>query len=182
MSCTTGNDTYLSQNKAKSIFWNVFAFAIVIQIVRTSIFLTDHGMWTSQIQYFLSNNPRQFNFFAAYGHPGTTLVVLGSIFHILFGLSYGNALTLGLAILIAAATAACAALCYLLQPQSLWWFTTGFILTLSRFYVKATPPTAVVTSFIALIVLASCWLWKRSTASRWLYFVWGFILGLSSFS
>jgi hypothetical protein len=94
---------------------------------------------------------------------------------------YSTALTLSAALLIAAVTAACAALCFLLQPQSLWWFTTGFILTLSRFYIDATPPTAAVMPFITLIVLASCWLWEQNrSASRWLYLLWGVTLGLSA--
>ena len=138
-------------------------------------------MWANQIQYFLNNNPAVFNFHAAYGHPGTTLVGLGSLFHILFGLSFSTSLTLSAALLIAAATAACAALCFLLQPQSLWWFTTGFILTLSRFYIDATPPTAAVMPFITLIVLTSCWLWgKNRSVSRCPYLLWGVILGLSA--
>lgn len=165
--------------QVRSIFWKAFLFAFVIQMVKMTIFLPDGEMWANQIHYFLSNNPLVFDFHAAYGHPGTTLVGLGCLIHIFFGLSFDTALTISVTLLIATVTAACAALCFLLQPQSLWWFTTGFILTLSRFYVVATPPTAVVMPFITLLVLALCWLWERS-ASGWLYFLWGIILGLSA--
>ncbi|HEY6839258.1 MAG TPA: hypothetical protein VI389_10980 [Geobacteraceae bacterium] len=179
MSCKPSNPDF-SHARARSIFWKVFLFAFIIQLVRNSIFLTDHGMWASQLRFFLTNDPRQFNFFAGYGHPGTTLISLGSVFHVLFGVSYSNALTLSLTVIISGATAACAVLCYVLQPQSLWWFTTAFILTLSRFYVKATPPTATVTALTVLVALASCWLWKQDgKVSLWLYFLWGVLLGLS---
>jgi hypothetical protein len=172
----------LPLNQARSIFCKVFLFAFVIQMVKMTIFLSDGEMWAYQIRYFLTNDPYGFDLFhAGYGHPGTTLMGLGSLFHILFGLSYSTALTLSVTLLIATVTAACAALCYLLQPQSLWWFTTGFILTLSRLYVTATPPSAVVMPFITLVVLALCWLLKQNiSVSIPLIFLWGIILGLSA--
>ncbi len=171
----------ITPHQVKSIFWKVFLFAFVIQMVKTTIYITDGEMWAQQIQHFLNSSSAVFNFRAAYGHPGTTLVGLGCLFHILFGFSFNIALTLSVALLIAAVTAACAALCFLLQPQSLWWFTTGFILTLSRFFVTATVPTAAVMPFITLIVLASCWLWVRTiSTSGWHYFLWGIMLGLSA--
>ncbi|NVN97578.1 hypothetical protein HXX01_05150 [Candidatus Nomurabacteria bacterium] len=156
-------------------------FAFVIQMIRTSIFLTDHEMWANQINYFLSNNPQQFDFHMAYGHPGTTLVVLGAIIYKVFGVSFSHALTITISFIIALLTATSAVLCFILRPETLWWFTTAFILTMSRFYVTATPPTATVMSFVILLVLLSCWLYElKLFASRWLYFLYGVLLGLSA--
>ena len=177
----TGDLPDVDLHQVKSIFVKIFIFAFVIQLVKMTIFLSDGEMWADQIRYFLSNNPAEFCFDQAYGHPGTTLVGMGSLFHLLFVLDFSTSLTLSVALLTATLTAACAALCFLLQPRSLWWFTTGFILTLSRFYVTATPPTAVVMPFIVLLVLASFWLWEKNMfASRWQHFFWGIILGLSA--
>lgn len=62
------------------------------------------ALWASQIQYFLTHDSRMFDFYGCYGHPGTTLVELGSLFHILFGFSYSTALALAISILIAMVT------------------------------------------------------------------------------
>jgi hypothetical protein len=69
----------------------------------------------------------------------------------------------------------------MLQPQTLWWFTTGFILTMSRFYNSATPPTIVVMPILTLIVLLLCWLMKQKIdGSISKYFLWGTVLGISA--
>jgi len=163
------------------IYATGFLFAFVFQAWKMSLYLYDGPMWADQIKFFLTRDPAVFNMRAAYGHPGTTLISLGSLFHIIFGFSYAGSLTLSVALLIAAATAACVVLCYLLQPLSFWWVTTGIILTASRFYFTATPPTAVVLPFITLIVLASCRLIEKNRPySKWPFFVWGIILGLSA--
>lgn len=168
---------------AKHIYFWVLLCGFIIQLVLQSVTfeLVDHSMWANQIQYFLTNDPRLFDFSAAYGHPGTTLVELGSLFHVLFGFSYSTALTLSMSILIAMATAACSVLCFLLYPQTLWWLASTCILLLNRMYINATPPTTVAMPFTVLIVLATWWLWENSVStSRWLYFLWGAVVGLAA--
>ncbi len=147
---------------------------------KLTIWLPDGEMWANQVQYFLNKSPALYDYTRAYGHPGGTFIVLGCLFHMLFGLSFSTSLTLSVSLLIALATAACAALCFLLQPQTLWWFTTGFILTISRLYNTATPPTAAAMPLLSLIVLASCWiLTQKKTEIRRLCFLWGALLGVS---
>lgn len=160
------------------IFRNVFIVAFVLQAVKMTIFLPDGEMWANQIRFFLTGNPSMFDFRAAYGHPGTTFLSLGCLMHF-SGLSYYAAITLSVAFLVAAATAGCSALCFLLQPRSLWWFTTAFILTASRFYMLATPPTAVIMPLLVLLVLSLCWCWDH-TVSGWFYVLFGIGLGLSA--
>ena len=122
-----------------------------------------------------------FDFYGCYGHPGTTLVELGSLFHVVFGLSYSAALILSMSILIATVTAACSVLCFLLYPQTLWWLSTACILILNRLYISATPPTTVVMPFTVLIVMMIWWLWEHPVlTNRRPYYLWGAIVGLAA--
>ena len=163
------------------IFIGVLLYGFVYHWINFPNYWYDQSVWENQIQYFMNHDPRGIDFYGAYGHPGTTLVGLGSLFHILFGASYHNALRASMSLLIAVSTAACTVICYLLYQRSLWWITTAFILTSTRLYTTATPPTATVMPFIALIVIAAWWLGEQQAlASRWFYFTWGVIVGLSA--
>jgi hypothetical protein len=164
------------------IFWGVLFYGFLIQLVSRTVYgFGDKTMWARQIQYLLNRDPRQFDLYGAYGHPGTPLVELGSLFHIVFGFSYDNAVTLSMSILIAMAIAVCSVLCSLLYRRSLWWLATAFILLLSRLYILATPPTAIVMPYIVLIVLATWWLWlQQLPSSRKLFFLWGVVVGLAT--
>jgi hypothetical protein len=168
----------------KQLFFGVFFFGFILQVVaRTArIGNVDRLMWADEIKFFLSQDPRVFNFHAAYGQPGTTLVGLGSLFHVFFGIPYVAALDLSVSLLIAAATAACSVLCFMLNPNSKWWLATTFVLLLNRMYLKSTPPTAVEMPFIALIVLSSWWLWEQqSMSTKWIsFFLIGVIVGLAA--
>jgi hypothetical protein len=172
----------MKNRQSKYILIGVCLYALIVQLViRNTTLFIDKNLWANQIAYFLNHDPRVFDMLGAYGHPGGTLVALGSLFHIFFGLSYSNALIFSVSLLIATTTAACATLCFLLYPGSLWWMATAFILTFSRFYIDATPPTAVVMPFIALAVLTTWWIvLQYDQKSRWKYFIWGIIAGLAA--
>jgi hypothetical protein len=168
--------------QGKYIFIGVFICGFLVHAVSRTIFgYVDQTLWANQIQYILNQDPREFDLFRCYGHPGTTLVELGSLFHIFFSTSYPIAVTLGTSVLIAGATAACSVLCYLLYPQSLWWLATALILIVNRLYLGSLPPTAIAMPFVTLIVLTTWWLWSlQLNSSRWLFFVLGVIVGLAT--
>lgn len=167
--------------QSKVIFLGVLLYAFAVQVViRSTSLVIDKNLWASQIEYFLNRDPRAFDMLGAYGHPGTTLLELGSLFHLVLGTSYGDSLILGVSLLIAAGIAACATLCFLLYPRSLWWITTAFTMTFTRFFIDATPPTAVIMPFIALVVMGALWLWEQSQKSWWLYGLWGCVIGFSA--
>jgi hypothetical protein len=172
----------MRNKQAKCIFIGVLLYAFAVQLViRNSTLFIDKNLWANEIAYFLNHDPRVFDMLGAYGHPGGTLIAVGILFHIFFGLSYSNALIFSVSLLIATTTAACATLCFLLYPGSLWWMATAFILTFSRFYIDATPPTAVVIPFIALAVLTTWWTGLQyDQKSQWKYFIWGIIAGLAA--
>ncbi|HJV34830.1 hypothetical protein [Geomonas sp.] len=168
-------------DQAKRLALYVFLATLFVQSIKFFFYIADGEMWAHEIFFLLTRNPAALNFNAAYGHPGTTLLELGSLLHLVSGLSYYPALAFSTAFLVAVLTAACSALCYLLKPRSLWWFTTAFILTFSRFYIDATPPVAVVMPFMTLFVLLSCWLWKQEvTAARRFCILFGILIGLSA--
>lgn len=164
------------------IFLGVFAYGFfVLQWGVSPSETLDKFMWANQIQYFLDNDPRLLNFYAAYGHPGTTLVGLGSLLCLSLGISYAQALVLSMSILVAGATAACAVVCARLYPHSLWWIAVTFTLLFSRLHIYSTPPTAVVLPFLVLIVL-STWRLCEQPSARTIssYVLWGVAVGLST--
>ena len=164
------------------IFLGVFVYGFIIQQWGVSPSETlDKLMWMNQIKYFLTQDPRMYDFYSAYAHPGTTLVGLGSLLYLLFGVSYQQALLLSMSLLIAGASAACAAVCTRLYPGSLWWVATAFILLFTRFHVCSTPPTSVVLPFLVLIVLMA---WSLVVNHRGMLFggcfLWGCVVGVSA--
>ena len=164
------------------IFVSVFIYGFIVQLLWVSPSETlDKLMWTNQIQYFLTQDPRMFDFYAAYAHPGTTLVALGSLLHILLEISYRQALLLSMSLLIAGASAACAVICARLCPGSLWWVATAFTLLFSRFHICSTPPTSVVLPFLVLIVLVTWDLVVKPPSSLFgRCFLWGGVVGVSA--
>lgn len=167
--------------QTQKIFCGTFVFCLVVQIaMRNHYTFLDTAMWADQIKYFIIHDPRVFDYFAAYGHPGTTLVELGSLLNLL-GISYGNAIIICISTLVAGATAACSVLCYLLHKQSYWWLTTAVILSFNRFSLYSTPPTETVMPLIVLIVLVTWWVMEQeNTKSGRLFFLLGGIIGLSA--
>ena len=171
-----------NMRQAKYIFLWVFLYVFLIQLTTIAPNITsDRTMWANQIQYFLEQDPRVFDFNRAYGHPGTTLVALGSMLHVFFGISYLNALSLSISIFIAGTTAACAVICSKLHENSIWWISTTLILSFNRLYSFSTPPTAIVMPLVTLIVLAAWFLLEqRSIQSKQHYILWGCFIGLSA--
>jgi hypothetical protein len=167
----------------KYIFIGLLFFGFIIQFfLRVNYFYLDKTIWADQIQYFLNRDPRAFNMYLAYGHPGTTLVELGSLFHIIFGITYVNALTLSMSILISGTVAACAVLCFRIHHGSLWWVATSFTLLLGRTFIIDPPTTSVVIPFIVLIILMTWYLSEKHvrTSRHINFFLWGAITGLSA--
>lgn len=167
---------------ARNIFCGVFIFSFVTQVALRSYYTyLDTSMWADQIKYFLSNDPRVFDYYAAYGHPGTTLVELGCLLNRVFGFSYNNAIIISISTIVAMATAACSAVCFSLHQWSYWWLTTAVILTFNRLSLYSTPPTEAVMPFIVLIVLFTWWVIEKGhIKSGRRFFMLGCIAGLSA--
>lgn len=172
----------LELKRAQYIFYGIFLFSFAVQLaMRKQYIFLDTAMWADQIKYFLTNDPRVFDYYAAYGHPGTTLIVLGSLLNLIFGFSYNTAIIISISTLVAGTTAACSVLCFLLYQRLYWWLTTAIMLTFNRLSMYSTPPTEAVMPFIVLIVLATWWtLEQKHTIPKRRFFILGCIFGLSA--
>jgi hypothetical protein len=166
--------------QTRAIFYAVFVLSLIVQLATKYLEpLPDSNIWADQIHYFLHNDPRQFDFSAAYGHPGGTLVALGSLLHRCFGAPCPDALIISVSFIVAGGAAASAALCYRLHPQTLWWLSTAIILNFNRLSIYATPPTECAMTLVVLIVLAACWRWEQPAdrSGAWFFF-WGGGMGM----
>lgn len=172
----------LESKKARYIFCGIFLFSFVTQLAMRKYYtFLDTAMWADQIKYFSTNDPRVFDYYAAYGHPGTTLIELGSLLNLIFGFSYNNSIIISISTLVAGTTAACSVLCFLLHQRSYWWLTTAIILTFNRLSMYSTPPTEAVMPFIVLTVLATWWTLKlKQIMPEHRLFVLGCVFGLSA--
>ena len=167
----------------KKIFWGTLLIGFVLQTLLrvTGIFHLDHLMWSSQIQYYLSHDIREFDFYTAYGHPGGTVIELGVLFSLIPGCSYNIALAIGISLLIATATAGCTVLCFVLHRNTYWWFAAACTLLINRMYLNATPPTAGVMPLIVFIILFAWWLWETDVKHlRRLHFLLGAVMGIAA--
>jgi hypothetical protein len=167
----------------KKIFWWSVGLTCLWQGVVLQVALADRGMWINQIQYFFTHDPHQFDFFQAYCEPGTTLVGLGALFHLLFGLSYSTCYDLAMLTFFAFSIGFCSMLCQMICPNRPWWFTTLIFLNINRLYLSSTPPTALVLPVACALFLLTCWLWDKRLLPKHQHLTWGLcgvIVGVSA--
>jgi hypothetical protein len=140
--------------------------------------MTDSGMWGHEAQYVLSGDAREFNFLAAYGHPGGPVIEGAIALHALTGKPYDQAVLL-IVTLIMAAMISCA--CYfarILRPNSIWWVAVLGVLSLNWQYDALTPPSAVAAVAVPLICLFTLYVHERREATVGQLVLWGGLVGM----
>lgn len=149
---------------AKKIFILSFFIAALTQwfsFAELSMF--DFSMWADQAKYVQTNNPIQFDFLQAYGHPGGPIIE-GVIFvHSVFNLDYEDSLMLFMVFVDGLAIALTAVLCYLYRKNHLWWPVVLIGLSLNRMYGFSTPPSTMVSIFIGLLSIYSLYIYQKNT-------------------
>lgn len=159
---TAHDSTADPMKKEMSIFVGVFLYSFFFLLaLKTVEGFIDARLWVDQIRHLFDRDPLRVNIFAVYGQPGTTILGLGRLLHLLPGVSYAHAFHFSMIIILAGATAACAALSSMLFRHPLAWITTVFILLPDRQYFMATPNTAAVIPLIVLLILSTWWLWEQ---------------------
>lgn len=155
------------------------AMSIALFFVIPRSVMLDVQMWSYQLQYVEHRDPLALNFYAAYGHPGTTIVEGGLLIRWMFGLSYQTAMIAALSILTALAATATVGVARILRPDSRWWLGIAAVVSVNRMSFT-TPPTMLVMPVLALLVLLT-WRLIERPASTWRWaFVWGSIAGFSA--
>ena len=80
------------KSKPLIIFFTVFIASLLLQGIQWREFdMADSGMWGHEAQYVFDNDPREFNFLEAYGHPGGPIIEGAIAFHPLLKLPYDQA-------------------------------------------------------------------------------------------
>jgi len=162
----------------KKIF--VFSF-IIVCILQSFIFIkfdgVDFNMWADQAKYVQTNNPIQFDYRQAYGHPGGPIIE-GTIFlHSLFDLSYKNSLLIFLIFIDAIIVSSISILCFSLSKNNLWWPITLATLSASWLYIFSSPPSIIASLLICLLALFSIYLYKEKEIQTKHLTLFGLLIG-----
>ena len=168
------------KSKPLIIFIVIFITSLLLQGIQWREFdMADSGMWGHEAQYVLNNDPREFNFLEAYGHPGGPIIEGAIAFHQLLKLPYDQAVLAFVTLLNSLSIAGICALCFILRKNNLWWVAVFGILSLNRLYEYATPPTAIAATLIVFLCLLTLYIYENKERSEPLYLVlWGLIVGL----
>src|SRR5436190_16211555 len=149
------------------LFLTTFAIALIIQsLIWRNFEYVDKQIWTDEARFVQTVNPEAFNKLVGYGHPGGPVIEATIAAHMLFGVSYEVALSGSLAVLNAFIIAACALMCYILRPNTMWWFIVAGTLAVNRLYPNSTPPSGVIAPLIVLLVLLALWLYEKAGQAK----------------
>ncbi len=139
----------------------------------------DVTMWSSQAQYVVENNPKQFITAWAYGHPGAPIIIGTIATHWTLHLSYDDSLIVFLSLFNGLTIAVICGLCFLLSKNTLWWLAVLIPLSSSYLYGYSTPPSAVASLLIVLLCLFTLYICKVQKTSWKQGALWGFVAGLA---
>ena len=163
------------------LFLGTFAVALIIQsLIWRNFEYVDKQIWTDEARFVQTVNPEAFNKLVGYGHPGGPVIEATIAAHMLFGVSYEIALSGSLAVVNALIIAACALMCYMLRPNTIWWFIIAGTLSVNRLYPNSTPPSGVIAPLIVLLVLLALWLYEKAGQAKTSnILIFGAIIGLA---
>lgn len=143
-------------------------------------FVLDGQMWADQAMYVQTNDPRQFNFRTAYGHPGATVIDGVILIHTLSGLPYSISITIFLTFIDALLIAAICTLCFKLKSKTWWWLGALIMFSSNVLFISATPPSAVVSLLIVLLGLISLYIYQQDkNQSGIVDTIWAVVAGLA---
>jgi len=141
--------------------------------------LYDSKRWGNQAFYVQTGNPEQFNWEAAYGHPGGTLIQGTSIVQYVTKRSYEDSLVLFLSLANALTIVGICIVTYLLRHRFSWSLVTFLLLTLNPLYLITTPPSALASLLTVLLGSVTLLLYERKDrVSMTQAIVWGGVAGL----
>lgn len=145
---------------------HVFLIALLLSLISHGIYWRylddspDQQNWIDEMTAFHETDFREHRSSLYYGYPATTLLGASSILYF-FGIpasqAFNGIMVLGISLPIAFSTL----LCYLLRPKTLWWVGVMGLMITSQLYYGATPPSAIVTALISLMMLYALYISEK---------------------
>jgi hypothetical protein len=146
----------------KKIFIIAFLVTSIFQFLfLISLGFYDQNMWADQAKYVVIGDPKEFNAFQAYGHPGGTVIDGVVAVQKITGLSYYTSITIFLPIFNGLLAGLISVLCYLLSGEFLWSMAILGTLAGDALYESSTPPSAVAALLIVLLCLLTLYIYKK---------------------
>ena len=163
------------------LFVGIFIASFIFQEIRwRETGMTDNGMWGDEVQYILQGNPKEFDFLAAYGHPGGPVIEGAEITHALTGLPYAQSVVFFVELFSSLIITVICAVCIALKKNNLWWIAALITMSLNRLYQYGTPPTIIAAALVVLLCLLTLYIYENKERLRpWHLLFWGFVAGLS---
>lgn len=162
---------------AKAIFLITLVLGCLFQWQTLTSGMTDDVMWADQARFVETGNPQEFNFLAAYGHPGGPIVEGTIMVHDVFHVDYDEAINVFLSLLGGLVIAASCTLCFLMKKDSLWWVPVFATLALSPLYNITTPPSELASLLSVFIVLLTIYLFEKGALSTRSVIFWAVVAG-----
>ena len=165
----------------KYIFISALSVSILIQgFLLLKPAMADMSMWASEAKYVVENNPAEFNFMAAYGHPGGPIIEGVILIHYLSGVTYDNSLTIFILVMNVLLITGSCLLCYFLSLDNYWWPLALSCLSMNRLYaVGSTPPSTLAALLIVFLCLFSLLIYKKEKISTLSLIAWVILAGLT---
>lgn len=163
------------------IFIGVFFISVILFGIRwNKLMMIDSGMWADQAEYVLLDNPKEFDYLFAYGHPGGPIIEGTIILNKIFGLDYDRAVVIFAIFICSFFVALACALCFLMKKERLWWFAVFVTLVFNWMLGYGTPPSIISTILVTFLCLFTLYLYENTTRFQTLALVvWGVVAGLS---
>ncbi len=145
---------------------HVFLITLLLSLVSHGIYWRylddspDQQSWIGEIQRFNETSLSQQRSSSYYGYPAATILGVSSILYF-FGVPAPQLFHGIMVSSISIAIALCTLLCRLLRPKSLWWSGVAGIMIPSQLYYGATPPSAIVTVVITLMMLYALYMYEN---------------------
>ncbi|MEX0650360.1 MAG: hypothetical protein WD200_05150 [Candidatus Andersenbacteria bacterium] len=146
--------------------------------------LADGNVWENRITHFqgeVANKHFNAQNPTYSGHPGMSVIVIGSVIHWLFSLEVGTALQVTVSLFTAIVMTAIGALAYKLRPNLIWWPAAVLVLAAHPLLMGITPTNAFIAPLITLFVLCVLWIYEHpDTKKSWVPYVAGAVLGAAA--
>ncbi|MEX1112407.1 MAG: hypothetical protein WEC84_03015 [Candidatus Andersenbacteria bacterium] len=146
--------------------------------------LVDRTVWENRITHFqgeVANKAFDAQNPVYSGHPGMSVIVLGSALQWLLPFDVRTSLQVAVSLFTAITTTAIGVVAYKLRPRLVWWAAAVLMLAAHPLFIDATPTNVFTAPLIVLLALSVLWIYEHPGTKRsWVPYIAGIALGTAT--